>query len=225
MNTRFEQIIAEWKNFLLKTIKSSTMLSRLETGDLDICHYKGYLQETYHHAGFNPQIQVFASCFFNKDKRKITSQFFTHAKQEIGHDLLALNDLTKLGEDKNKVINSNPLPSTVALNAYPIYQILFKDPLSYLGYLIHLEFMPTLNGDKYINTLKSLGIPENALSFLAEHSEVDLLHNEMMKGYIEELVTTDKDAETVVQAAKDTAVLHEKMLTDAIKNGEKIFIK
>src|SRR5207302_1057002 len=114
--------------------------------------------------------------------------FYKHAVSEIAHDLLALNDLGALGVDMEKMKQTRPLPATAAFNAFPLMQIQFTNPIAYLGYLFHLEFLPTQQGRSHIERLMSLGVPENALTFLEEHATVDIGHNKMMERYIKYFV-------------------------------------
>src|SRR6185437_10489398 len=142
----YEKILSEWENELAK-VKTSLWYKRLEAGKIQICNYKGYLQESYHHAGLNPQIQAFATMYFHDNPREIIGMFLQHARSEIGHDLLVLSDLELLGVERSEVMNSRPLPSTVAFNAFVLFQIQFHSPLCYLGYLFHLEHMATKEGN------------------------------------------------------------------------------
>ena len=216
----FERILNEWKEEM-SIVAQTKWFERMARGDIKLCHYKGYLRETYHHAGLNPQIQAFATMYFQNNPRSMINLFYGHARQEICHDLLALSDLEKLGENTEPVKNSKPLPSTLAFNAFAIYLIQFVNPVSYLGYLFHLEYLPTQNGKQYIEMLLAAGVPANALTFLEEHSTVDIAHNEMMKKYITNLIKNEKDLNDVIYAVRASCILHGKMISDALEFGEK----
>jgi len=218
----FEKIFNAWKE-KAAVMGESPWFVRLAQGQLDLHHYKGYLLETYHHAGLNPQIQAYTTMFFKNNPREIIGKFFLHAKSEISHDLLAANDLVHLGVDREYILSTKPLATTAALNAFALYLVQFISPVSYLGYLFHLEFLPTQNGPDYINKLKEMGIPDTALTFIEEHSTVDVGHNRLMKDYVEHLVKTNKDLDEVVYAAHATCDLHLNMMEAAFKNGEKVF--
>ena len=174
-------------------------------------------------AGTNPQIQAYATMFFEGNPREIVKMFYRHAISETGHDLLAMNDLMALGVKQEKIINSKPLPITKALSANVLQDIQFKNPIRYLGYLFHLEFLPTQNGPKYLEMLSKMGIPENAVTFLQEHTEVDIGHNKLMEIYVKEMVTSPKIFDEVADTMYNTAYLHKRMLDDAFANGEKLF--
>lgn len=217
-----DRILNAWREEM-NVINKKPWMQRLQSGDFQIKNYKGFLLETYHHAGLNPQIQAFATMFFKDNPREMIGMFYKHATSEIGHDLLALSDLAALGEDAEKLKKTRPLPATVAFNAFPIMQIQLVNPIAYLGYLFHLEFLPTQQGRGHMDRLKALGVPENALTFLEEHATVDIGHNRMMERYIKHFVTDDKTFDEVAYALRCSCHLHYAMLAGAFENGEAIF--
>ena len=218
----FDRIKTAWQTEM-DLINKKPWMQRLQSGDINLKHYKGFLLETYHHAGINPQIQAYATMFLKNNPREIVGMFYRHAISEIAHDVLAMNDLEVLGGDREKLEKTKPLPSTIAFNAFVIMQIQFVNPIAYLGYLFHLEFLPTNQGPGYLQLLSSLGVPKSALTFLEEHATVDIGHNKLMEKYIEVLVTDEKQLEDVLYSLRCSCHLHYKMLEGAFENGEAIF--
>lgn len=198
-------------------------ISRLHAGDLDLPHYQGFLLETYHNTAYNPQLQAYASMYIPNNPRAIVKRFYQHAISEIGHDLLAMSDLMNLGVSKDLILKSKPLPMTTAFFANTVWGIQRKGPAYYLGYLFHLEFSPTESGKTHIATLLKKGIPQNAVTFLEEHSTVDIGHNKFMEQYIQELITTDEQEEILREALVSAVDLHTKVLGAAFENGERLF--
>lgn len=200
-------------------------MKNLATGNVNLAHYKGFLMETYHNAGLNPQLQAFASIYIPGRPRALVKKFYQHAISEIGHDSLALNDLEVLGVDREFVINSKPLPITSAFYANTAWGIQNYGIVYYLGYLFHLEFTPTQNGRRYIEMLASKGVPESAMTFLEEHTTVDVSHNKLMEVYVEELIKSPIDFEVMKESLKASVNLHSKVIGDSFLNGELLFSK
>ena len=218
--------LEEIKNYWQQRVGEVSQLpwmQNLSSGNVDICHYKGFLQETYHNAGLNPQLQAFASIYIPGNPRDLVKKFYQHAISEIAHDLLALSDLMALGEAKENIITSKPLPITSAFYANTVWGIQRHGILYYLGYLFHLEFMPTQNGRRYIEMLHSKGIPETATTFLEEHATVDIAHNRLMEIYIKELVKSEKDLAIVQESIRCSVDLHTKVIGESFINGERLF--
>lgn len=196
---------------------------RLNTGNLSLCHYKGFLLETFHNTKKNPQLQAFATMYFKDISYGITKKFFLHASSEVSHDSLAFNDLANLGVSPEFIKQTKPLPTTRALSALAIHNLMFDNPIRYLGYLFHLEYTPMVNGEKIISMIKSFGVPDNALTFLDEHVSVDPAHVKMLSDYMEELTKTDDDFKELQAGIRDFIILHNRMLEGAFENGEKLF--
>jgi len=196
---------------------------RLAAGDLGLSHYKGFLIETYHNAGLNPQLQAYSSLYIKDRPRDTFKKFFQHAIAEIGHDLLALEDLAILGVSTESVLATRPLPETSGFFANAVYNVQRKGTASYLAYLFHLEYTPTKNGPQIMALLHSKGVPASAMTFLEEHSTVDFNHLKLMTGYMDNIITNDDEKQIFVECLQDTMTLHCRMLEAAFENGEKRF--
>ncbi|MFN8944129.1 MAG: iron-containing redox enzyme family protein [Pseudobdellovibrionaceae bacterium] len=194
---------------------------KLAAGELGLPHYVGFLIETYHNAGLNPQLQGFATMYFSEKKREIIKKFFQHAISEIGHDLLALQDLSVLGVSKELVMQSKPLPLTKSFFANTLAQTQKYGAPAYLAYLFHLEFSPVTSGPQIMQMLKTKGIPEEAMTFLHEHATVDVNHLKMMRSYLDSLITDECSEEIFFSSLYEVIVLHNRMLEGAFENGER----
>ena len=75
-----------------------------------------------------------------------------------------------------------------------------------------------------MHMLKAKGIPEQALSFLHEHSTVDIQHLKLMKSYLENLITNEKQETIFFECLGDNIILHNLMLEAAFENGENLFV-
>jgi hypothetical protein len=185
---------------------------------MTVDHYKAYLRQTYHYTRDNPQIQALATVYFRGEDRSLVKMFYKHAISEIGHDEMALNDLAAMGEDVTNIRRENPLPSTVALNAFIFYQIYNRNPIGYLGYLFFLEFLPTASGPAYMRMLEKAGVPRSAMTFLHEHATVDEHHNKLMEHYAAALIRNDADRDAVIYAMRATGNLYAAMLLGAFEH-------
>lgn len=205
---------------VLAEFNASPGMQRLAGGELGLEHYKSYLRQVFHHTRENPQLQALATVYFKGHQRSVVKRFFKHATSEIGHDQLALNDMAALGQDVSAIPVENPLPATSALLAYGFYQIYVKNPVGYLGYLYFLEFTPTQNGPAYMDQLRGLGVPNEALTFLKDHTTIDQGHNRLMHSYLEDLVTSSEDVQVVAYAMRTTGHLYARMVEDAFRHAD-----
>jgi pyrroloquinoline quinone (PQQ) biosynthesis protein C len=138
----------------------------------------------------------------------LEAKFTKHTAMEIGHDELALDDLRQLGVDPEPVRNGRPMPVTEAMSAFIIFQIQHRNPAAYLGYLYHLEALPTHAGGNILGTLAKMGVPDSATSFLREHAEADMVHVKWNREYLEGFIRTEADLEAAVYGMRGTCELH-----------------
>ncbi|MBX9693035.1 MAG: iron-containing redox enzyme family protein [Cyanobacteria bacterium] len=215
-----EIIKREWQK-AFSDFQESPGIRRVIRADITVEHYKAYLREVYFHTRENPQLQALATVFFRGEQRQMVKPFYRHAISEIGHDQLALNDLVTLGADVSRIPFERPLPSTAALLAFGFYQIYNCNPVGYLGYLFHLEFMPTQEGKNYMNSLLSIGVPQEAMTFIYDHSTIDIAHNKFMEEYADVLIQTKEDLSDVIYAATVTCELYARFITGAFDSVDK----
>jgi hypothetical protein len=194
---------------------ATPVMQRIASGQFTKAHYASLLKEVSHYTREDPQMQALTAVYFRGTQRELVKAFFKHATSEIGHDQLALNDLATLGFDASRVPLERPLPTTMALIAFSFYQIQFLNPVGFLGYLFFLEFLPTTSGEGYKKLLMRVGIPEEALTFLSDHTVVDQGHNRLMETYVEKLVTTPEEFESVVYSLRVTGKLYGAMFQGA----------
>ena len=199
---------------------SSRPISRLSAGHLEVGHYAAYLRETYFYTRENPQIQAVATAWFRGSDREMVKLFLRHALSEVGHDRMALQDLAALGGDIARVPEEQPLPETLALVSFPYYAMQYRSAISYLGYLFFLEFLPTSRGGDIAAALAAIGVPANAMSFLAEHRNVDIHHSRMMQQYADHMLRTSSDVEEVIYTMRVTGRLYAHMIEGAFESAD-----
>jgi len=200
---------------------SSRPIQRLAAGSVGPNHYAAYLRETYFYTREDPQIQALATAWFRGADREMVKPFLQHALAEVGHDQMALDDLATLGFDIGSIPSENPLPTTLALISFPYYAIQYRTPISYLGYLYFLEFLPTSQGAGISVALSHAGVPEAAMSFLKEHRTADVGHNRLMKRYADKMLRRREDVDEVAYAMNVTAKLFSGMLEGAFKSVDR----
>ncbi len=212
MHETFTRVIADFND--------CEGMQRLWRGELDRSHYAALMREVFHHTRENPQLQALATVFFRGEQRSMVKPFLRHAISEVGHDQLALNDAKYCGLDVSDVPSLQPLPATTALLAYPFYQIYNNNAVGYLGYLYFLEAMPTSFGERYMQTLAAMGVERGAMSFLQDHTTIDVGHTKAMQGYIKQLITSEAELTIARYAMKVTGELYSNMVSAAFASAD-----
>ena len=209
--TRFQPVLEEFLN--------SSPMRALRGGEMTVADYRAILRQIFHHTRENPQLQALATVYFRGRQRDVARAFYRHSFSEIGDDQLALNDFVTLSGDASGVPYENPLPATTALLSYGFYQIYNLNPVGYLGYLFFLEFTPTRAGGALLEALTNAGVPRNAMTFLKDHTTVDVGHNKLMETYVDRLVRSEAELDCIVYAMKTTGYLYAEMLAHAMADA------
>jgi pyrroloquinoline quinone (PQQ) biosynthesis protein C len=214
----YERVLERWK-MEVQTLLKRPEFGLLQKNEFTLESYRWYLRETYYHTRENPISQLIATRSFSRSDHDVLSKYVGHARSEISHDQLALNDFVSLGGSEAEVRSGQPLPDTEALIGYT-YSCAYSDtPLKYLGYLFHVEALPTIQGKDYIRLLLSSGVPASAVSFLEEHAQVDPAHSKLMSFYLDRLLPDEK-AERIFELSMRTGMLlHYRMIVAAISKG------
>ncbi len=215
----FDQLRESWGK-VEATFMSSRPIVRLVRGQIGIAHYAAYLRETYFYTRENPQIQAVATAWFRGSDREMVKPFLRHALSEVGHDRLALDDMAALGQDISTVTDGQPLPDTASLIGFPYYAMQYRSPISYLGYLFFLEFLPTSRGHEIAAGLAQVGVPAAAMSFLAEHRTADVHHNRLMQQYADAMLRTPSAVNEVIYCMQVTGKLYARMIEGAFEAAD-----
>lgn len=202
----------------MQRFNAAPAIRRLIAGELTVAHYGALLREIYFYARESPQFFSAIPIHLRGRQREFTKQMLAHAVAEAGHDHLALADLKTLGVNIETIPFERPLPETSALIGFSFYLIQYLNPVSYLGFVFHLEYLPTHYGEQYVKGLLRTGVPPAAMTFIGEHVEADVGHNRLMADYVEHLLVTERDVEDTIYAMRVTANLYAKLFEAAFRS-------
>ena len=130
------------------------------------------------------------------------------AKEETGHDLLALKDIQSLGYKSEAVVKTLLPPAAVALMDYFSRSVKDEDPIDCVGYTYTMERLSLGIGEDYIQKIEKL-IPSGirATRCLRVHSSVgaDVGHVEENVSMIAKLTPSERSR--VARACYETALM------------------
>lgn len=211
-----DTIRSAWLEEVHSLLAEDSALRRIRDGRIDRSQYAAMLVQLHLQVREHPQALASLALGLRGEARELVRGMLSHARAEAGHDLLALRDLEALGFASADVPTLRPLPATAAILGHLHRSLLERPALAFLGYLFHLEFLPTHFGAELGAGLLRAGIPPEAMTFLAEHQEADLGHNQLMGLYCERLLGDEAAVDEVVYAARVTARIYDRMLMEAI---------
>jgi len=208
-----DRIDAELRS-VLDDFDSTSPMRRLLEADIDLDHYKSFLRQNFHQLRQRPLLMALAVARL-QTSREAVKLLHKRAVEEVGHDLLVLNDLRALGEDPTEVPDQSPLAETTAVLAFAHYQIQQLNPVGFVGNLYFMDFAPLYSSARNADALKRIGVPAEAMSAVEDHTVVGPVHARAMKTFVSDLVEEESDVESVVYGMKTTATLYANMIQAA----------
>ena len=107
------------------------------------------------------------------------------------------------------------------MTGFAYFAIQYRSPVSYLGWLYFLEFLPTSSGGGIAQSLKRQGVPDTAMTFLDEHRDVDIQHNKLMRIYADHMIRTPQDLAEMAYTMEVTGALFANMLEAAFEAADR----
>jgi len=204
--------------------ESPYLIKLLEPGFVDKRLYAIYMCETYHYTKHNAKNQALVATRHENMSPQYMKFCLNHAAEEVGHELMALHDLKKMGVQITEEELPEPLNSTQALIGYLYYLSEKLNPLARLGYSFwaervyeHIQPLLEMMSD-------GLKIPKSAMTFFNEHSDIDEKHAQDVDKAIMSFVKTQEDLnaveETMVNSLKMTVRMLDEVFEQFIKVKE-----
>lgn len=218
MNKKIELIEQAWKSQVEAQMKAG-ILADIITGSVTPAEYAGILGELFWQVREHPQHLAAQTVKLNGEARKLVGPILKHAASEVGHEEWALRDREFLGFPREEVLAQGPGLATRTIIQFMRECHAHPNPAAYMGYVFHLEFLPTQFGKQIGAGLIRAGIPEGALGFLEGHIDADEGHNKIMEMYINQLILTPADLDLFIDTALKTATLYRDCLESAASRG------
>jgi len=144
------------------------------------------------------------SCGLSLENREYHLRCIEHLQEEKGHDKMIVGDLKKLGYE----ISDFPEKESTK----PIYQsqyfwIEHVSPISFLGYVLYLESLAVVYGQRVFQMADSRGA-----TFLRHHHDADTGHLESAYKIIQGMGASEQ--KNIRDNLNETGYLYSKMLED-----------
>jgi pyrroloquinoline quinone (PQQ) biosynthesis protein C len=199
----------------------------MEPGFVDKRLYAIYLIETYHYTRHNTRHQALVATRPDAIDIRYMKFCLRHAEEEAGHELMALHDLNNLGFATQTEKDLPPaLIATQNLTASLYFTAANGNPLARLGYSYWAEQSYSFIQPLLSMISSGLGVPDKAMTFFREHSDIDETHARVVVETIERFAKTEADWEAIENCMVNSLVLTARMLDEvfeqfvSLKSGE-----
>jgi heme oxygenase len=176
-------------------ILDQPIVRALFAGSLDRAAYARYLENVWHYAQHSAIVIGLAGTRCVATHPELADYLLRHAREELGHDGWALDDLAALGMTEDRVRAGRPVPACAAMIGVEYYVAAHANPVGIFGWLFVLEAMGDDLGHAVAKGVaQGLALPDG-IRFLAGHGEADEEHTREIVEQIERYVRPADQAE------------------------------
>jgi len=166
-------------------------------GELTREEYIEFLTQAYHHVKHTTPLLMAVGARLPESKEWLRNAVAEYIEEELGHQEWILNDIAACGADKEAVRRSQPAPETELMVAYAYDTVYRINPLGFFGMVHVLEGTSIASADAAAEGVQtSLGLPDNAFSYLRSHGSLDQEHVKFFEGLMNQI--TDKDEQDLI---------------------------
>jgi len=185
-----------------EALMSIPIVQRALRGDVAREEYLAFLAEAYHHVRHT--VPLLMACGMRLPERLdwLRGSIVEYIADEAGHDQWILGDIARAGGDAVAVRDGQPRHATEVMVAYAYDGVLRRNPLVFFGMGFVLEGTSVGLATKVAAALQQgLGLPDDALTYLRTHGDLDVEHTHRLAGLINRLDATGDRAE-ILRAAR-----------------------
>jgi pyrroloquinoline quinone (PQQ) biosynthesis protein C len=158
-------------------LMTAPLIANSISGQVSLPEYVAYLCQAYHHVKHTLPLLMAAGSRLPASHEWLRDAIAEYIDEEHGHQEWILNDIEACGFDKEAARNTQPTMATELMVAYAYNTIDRVDPVGFFGMVHVLEGTSIVAADQAAGGIqKTLGLPDQAFSYLRSHGELDQSH-------------------------------------------------
>jgi len=189
------------------------------SGELTRYQYIEFLGQAYHHVKHTVPLLMALGSRLPETHRWLQSAVAEYIEEEVGHEEWILSDISACGGNPSRVRTAEPHLATEMMVAYAYHQIDRGNPMGFFGMVHVLEGTSVAVATQAASAIKSsLGLPENAFSYLNSHGSLDLEHVKFFETLMDRVVLSEDQAD-IIRCAKRFYRLYENIFRSLPSDG------
>lgn len=171
-------------------------------GELSLNSYLAFLTQVYHHVKHTTPLLMACGARIPHSREWLRDAMAHYIEEELGHQEWILNDIAACGGDAQAVRAGEPDFPAELMVAYAYDVIARRNPVGFFGMVLVLEgssVSMALNAAE--NTMRHLGLPKTAFSYLTSHGALDQEHMRFYAGLVNRLDDSE-DRRFVIHTAR-----------------------
>lgn len=181
---------------------TAPIINKALTHTITLDEYVSFLTEAYHHVKHTTPLLMAVGSRLPEQKEWLRNAVAEYIEEELGHQEWILNDIEACGADKEAVRRSQPAPATELMVAYAYDTVNRINPLGFFGMVHVLEGTSIATADSAAaGVQKSLGLPNEAFSYLRSHGALDLEHVKFFESLMNQ-IDDKEEQDLIIHCAK-----------------------
>ncbi|MGZ5710742.1 MAG: iron-containing redox enzyme family protein [Burkholderiales bacterium] len=194
---------------VLRELTGIETIQAVLAGKPDLAVYARYLTNVFHYACHSAEVIALAGARCTRSHPEASQYLLHHAREEMGHELWALDDLRALGMDEQAVRAGRPVPACAAMIGFEYYVAGRTNPVGLFGWLYVLEAIGDDLGKRVAAGLQNaLGGSQRGIKFVAGHGVADHEHTADLTQVISQHIRAAQDVADVNHVADVSADLY-----------------
>src|SRR5450830_208150 len=171
-------------------------------GQVSLSAYVAFLTEAYHHVKHTVPLLMLCGSRLPERYEWLREAVAEYIEEELGHQEWILNDIKACGADAEAVRHGQASVATEIMVAYAYDMINRVSPIGFFGMVLVLEGTSVaLATQASASIQKSLGLGNNAFSYLTSHGALDISHVDFYEGLVNK-IDDEKDRAMLIHSAK-----------------------
>jgi hypothetical protein len=172
---RLDTAMGEYWQKMLSTPLATDIHRILASGDKKL--YSVWLCQVAHLTQHTSAHQALVGTRFKEISHQYMKFCYEHAAEEVGHEMMAVHDLKKIGFNVSSVADlPAALSSTEKLTAYLYHVAQRAHPATRLGFSYWAEKCYPFIQSMASSAKSALGLENHQMSFFVSHSQIDEKH-------------------------------------------------
>lgn len=190
------------------------ILKAAAAGQVSLEAYTAFLTEAYHHVKHTIPLLMLCGSRLPEHYEWLREAVAEYIEEELGHQEWILNDIKACGADSEAVRHGQPGFATEVMVAYAYDMINRINPVGFFGMVLVLEGTSVAMATQAGAAIKqSLGLGNNAFSYLTSHGSLDIGHVDFYATLINKIENENERA-LLIHSAKNFYKLYGDIFRD-----------
>lgn len=184
------------------TLLSAPLIQAAMQGQVSLPAYQAFLGEAYHHVKHTVPLLMACGARLPESHEWLRQALANYINEEMGHHEWILDDIRACGGDAEAVRAGQPRLATELMVSYAYDTIQRGNPAGFFGMVLVLEGTSVQLATRAAEVLgRTLGLPEQAFTYLTSHGSLDISHMKYFQSLINR-IENPADQESIIHCAK-----------------------